>query len=240
MSVSVLMLGFFLGMKHALEADHIAAVASLTTRSSNRRSVARLGILWGVGHSITLLAVGVGVLWLNIIMPEQLVLWLELAVGALLVVLGLDVIRRFFKKRVHFHAHRHQDGKTHLHAHSHAGQTGHENHSHGHEHHHDHASSIKALLVGLFHGLAGSAALSLLALNTVASPLEGVLYLLLFGVGSIGGMGLLTLIIAFPLGYSARHLTRLHDALMGMVGVSAVVIGGVLIYRIGVIEGLLM
>lgn len=230
MGGSILLFGFLIGMKHALEADHVAAVASLATRQRRPRDIVRAGAAWGLGHAATLAAVGTVVLLLDTVVPQRLAAGLEFAVGVMLVLLGGDVLRRLWRERVHFHLHRHSDGRVHLHAHSHAGQEGHEHHDHAHAA----ALPLRALVVGLVHGMAGSAALVLLTLTTVGSVAEGLAYMALFGVGSVAGMALLSASIALPLHYSARHLTRLHNGLMAVVGVGTVALGAVLVYDIGV------
>jgi sulfite exporter TauE/SafE len=217
---SLLILGFFIGMRHALEADHVAAVSSLATRSATPRECIRQGVFWGLGHTFTLSS-SAHVLLLDRVLPERLASGLELAVGVMLVVLGLDVLRRLAKERVHFHLHEHDGGVRHFHGHSHAGESAHRAHSHGHWRN----VPLRALVVGLVHGMAGSAALILLTLERVPSFAAGLLYMLLFGVGSIAGMALLSVVIAVPLRYSAAGLTRLHGLLHGAIGLATVAIG---------------
>jgi ABC-type nickel/cobalt efflux system permease component RcnA len=219
--VSLLILGFFIGMRHALEADHVAAVSSLATRSASPRECIAQGVFWGLGHTLTLFLVGSTVLLLDRALPERLASGLELAVGLMLVVLGLDVLRRLAKERVHFHLHEHADGVRHFHGHSHAGESAENAHSHGHWRN----LPLRALVVGLVHGMAGSAALIVLTLEGAPSVAAGLLYILLFGVGSIAGMALLSVAIAAPLRYSAAGLTRLHGLLHGAIGLATVAIG---------------
>lgn len=225
---AILMLGFLLGMRHALEADHIAAVATLATRSHSTRHAMFQGAVWGLGHSLTLLLACSAVLFLDAVIPERLAQGLEAAVGAMLILLGADLLRRMLRDRVHFHTHRHSDGAVHFHAHSHAGES--RPHTLHHEHEHPRRFPLRALCVGLMHGLAGSAALILLTLGTVASPLTGLLYVGLFGVGSICGMAALSLVISVPL-RSTHNFTRLHNGLQATVGLATIVIGGLLVYE---------
>jgi ABC-type nickel/cobalt efflux system permease component RcnA len=153
--------------------------------------------------------------------------------------LGIDVLRRLLRKRIHFHIHRHADGTLHFHAHSHAGETG---HAAVHRHHHERTQGFpfRALFVGMMHGMAGSAALILLTLQTVHSPLTGMAYIALFGVGSIAGMAVLSAIIALPLRYSAGGLNRLHNGLQAVIGIITLTTGGTLMYHVGVTGGLLV
>jgi ABC-type nickel/cobalt efflux system permease component RcnA len=219
--LGLLVLGFFIGMRHALEADHVAAVSSLATRSASPRECLKQGVFWGLGHTFTLFLFGSVVLLLDRVLPERLASALELAVGVMLVALGLDVLRRLARERVHFHLHEHEGGVRHFHGHSHAGESAHGTHSHGHWR----KLPLKALVVGLVHGMAGSAALILLTLENVPNVGAGLLYILLFGVGSIAGMALLSIAIAVPLRYSAAGLTRLHGLLHGAIGLATVAIG---------------
>ena len=107
--ISILLLGLLLGMKHAIEADHVAALATLATRSQSLAQTVKLGAVWGLGHTLTLLLFGGLVLALDLVMPERLAQALEFAVGIMLVLLGLDVLRRISRERVHFHIHRHAE-----------------------------------------------------------------------------------------------------------------------------------
>ncbi len=221
---TLLLLGFLIGMRHALEADHVAAVSSLATGARSVRDTVRLGAAWGLGHTLTLFLFGSVVLAMDTVMPERLASGLELAVGVMLVGLGTHVLWRLYRDRIHFHVHRHADGTVHFHAHSHAGDP----HPHDptrHEHAHPARFPIRALLVGLMHGMAGSAALILLTLQTVPSPQIGLAYMALFGVGSIAGMAVLSAVIAIPLQYSARRLTWLHNGLQTTVGMLTIGLG---------------
>lgn len=235
--ISVLMLGLLFGMKHAMEADHVAAVASLATRSASPREAARFGIAWGLGHTLTLFAIGSVVLLLGATVPETLANALEFAVGVMLVLLGLDVVRRMIKQRVHIHPHQH-DGARHLHMHSH-----HEHAAHSHMPHvhvHQPILPLRALLVGTVHGMAGSAALVLLALGSLESAWLGMAYIALFGLGSIVGMMALSFAIGLPLRLTAHRLGALYNGLTIAIGVLTVLLGGSIIWQVGVTRGLLL
>lgn len=220
-------LGFLLGMQHALEADHIAAVSSIAARRTNVGDIVRHGLTWGLGHTVTLFVFAGAAILFGQAIPEHLSRPLETAVGIMLVGLGSHVLWRLWRDRVHFHQHRHGDGSEHLHLHSHAGDTiPHPRSSHAHYH----GFRWKSLLVGLMHGMAGSAALLVLAVTQVADPVYGVLYVLLFGFGSMLGMGALSTVIAVPLVASARWLTWANRGLQGYVGVITIAIGATTIY----------
>jgi high-affinity nickel permease len=219
---AILGLGFLLGMQHALEADHIAAVSSIAARRSHVSDIVKHGLTWGFGHTLTLFVfAGVAIL-LGRAIPDSVAKPIEGAVGIMLIGLGAHVLWRLWRDRVHFHRHGHDDGTVHFHAHSHAGDTApHARAVHAHEH----GFRWRTLLVGLMHGMAGSAALLLLAATQVASPAAGLIYVLLFGIGSMIGMGLLSLVIAVPLAFSARFLTVANRALQGAVGCVTIAIG---------------
>ena len=224
MGFSLLLLGIVAGLRHALEADHVAAVAYFTTRNPNLRQAVWHGAMWGLGHSITLLLFGAVVLLVDGVVPERYAAGLEFVVGLMLIALGVDLLRRLVKERVHFHAHRHGNDVVHFHAHSHAGEGEHKQSAHDHTH----VSGLarRALYVGLVHGMAGSAALIIITLQTVTSIWTGIAYIALFGFGSIVGMALLSVVIAVPLRYSARKVTGLYNALQLSVATLTVFIGG--------------
>jgi hypothetical protein len=228
--MSLLLLGFLIGMRHALEADHVAAVASLATRSPSVAHAVKQGAFWGLGHTLTLFIFGSIVIWMDTVMPEKLAQGLELAVGVMLIFLGADVLRRLIRKQVHFHGHFHSNGTFHFHAHTHAGEN-----RHGpqhHEHAHQRGVPLRALFVGLMHGMAGSAALILLTLQTVRSPWTGMVYILVFGMGSILGMVALSAIIVIPLHKSAKGLTWLHNGLQAGIGMTTILFGTFVIYKV--------
>lgn len=222
----ILGLGFLLGMQHALEADHIAAVSSIAARRSRVGDIVRHGLTWGLGHTLTLFAFAGAALLLGTVIPEHVARPLETAVGIMLVGLGAHVLWRLWRDRVHFHRHGHDDGTIHIHAHSHAGETQpHARAAHAHAHARTSGFRWRTLLVGLMHGMAGSAALLVLAVSQAASPAIGLGYVALFGIGSMIGMAVLSTVIAVPLVASARRLTWANRGLQGVVGVVTIAIG---------------
>ncbi|OQW59216.1 MAG: urease accessory protein [Proteobacteria bacterium SG_bin9] len=222
----ILGLGFLVGMQHALEADHIAAVSSIAARRRHIGNIVKHGLTWGLGHTLTLfIFAGIAIL-LGRAIPESVATPMEAAVGVMLVGLGAHVLWRLWRDRVHFHAHSH-GGVTHLHAHSHTGsEASHRRDAHDHEH----GLRWRTLLVGVMHGMAGSAALVVLAASQVANPATGLLYVLLFGVGSMLGMGALSAIIAVPLAATAQWLTRANQSLQALVGIVTIAIGATTIH----------
>jgi hypothetical protein len=218
----ILGLGFLLGMQHALEADHIAAVSSIAARRSHVADIVKHGLTWGLGHTLTLFVFAGAAILLGRAIPDSVAQPLETAVGVMLIGLGTHVLWRLRRDRVHFHQHGHGDGTVHFHAYSHAGETApHVRAAHAH----DHGFRWRTLLVGLMHGMAGSAALLVLTVTQASSPAAGLGYIALFGVGSMIGMGALSTVIAIPLVASARWLTWANRGLQAAVGLVTIAIG---------------
>ena len=224
--MSILLLGFLIGLRHALEVDHVAAVATLVTSSKTLKGAVRHGLAWGLGHTLTLFVFGSVVVVMDTAIPERVARGLEFAVGLMLIVLGIDVIRRLLKDRVHFHAHTHRQGIRHFHAHSHAGDVAHDESAH--EHTHKARVPWRALLVGLMHGMAGSAALIILALGTVSSLGEALFYMIMFGLGSMIGMAALSAVIALPLRLTGQSLTWLHRVIHIVLALVSCTVGTLL------------
>ena len=225
--ISFLTLGFVIGLQHALEADHLAAVSALVSRKRGFSTMARHGALWGVGHTAALFLITAPLLLLEGQVPHRFEDSLELVVGLMLIGLGLHVLYRLSAQRVHVHLHEHEDGTRHLHAHSHA-QDAH--------HRHDHPAALatrdgtnngrwRTVLVGLTHGAAGSAALLVWVAASLESTLYGLLYVLVFGLGSILGMAGLTSVLAVPLGLAQRRASILYKTLQIAVSVFAMGVG---------------
>jgi high-affinity nickel permease len=238
--LGILGLGFLLGMQHALEADHIAAVSSIAARRTDVGDIVKHGLTWGLGHTLTLFVFAGAAILVGQAIPEHWSRPLETAVGIMLVGLGAHVLWRLWRDGVHFHRHSHGDGTVHLHAHSHAKEAAKEKskveisnetvphararHEHAHVFH-THGFRWRTLLVGLMHGMAGSAALLVLAVSQAASAAAGLAYVALFGIGSMIGMGALSTVIAVPLVLSARWLTWANSSLQGAVGLVTIAIG---------------
>jgi cytochrome c biogenesis protein CcdA len=229
---AVLSLGFLLGMQHALEADHIAAVSSIAARRSDVRDIVKHGLTWGLGHTLTLFIFAGAAILLGHAIPDSVARPIEAAVGVMLIGLGTHVLWRLWRDRVHFHEHRHGDGTRHIHLHSHAGETK-AHAASAHAHAHVDRFRWRTLLVGLMHGMAGSAALLVLAVSQAASPTTAVAYVLLFGLGSMLGMGALSAVIAVPLAVSARWLTWANRGLQGAVGVVTIAVGVGTVWAVG-------
>ncbi len=215
---SLLVVGFLLGVRHALDPDHLASVATISTSSRTLLDGLKQGGAWGMGHTVTLLLFGGAALVLGLAVPEGLALFLEFAVGLMLVLLGADVLRRIMQERIHVHRHEHDDGASHLHIHLHPQVD-------RHEHSHSPLIPLRALMVGLMHGLAGSAALLLLTVASAPSIISGIVYILVFGFGSILGMALLSIVIALPLRLSSNRFERTQKNFRLGIGIVTIFIG---------------
>lgn len=220
----ILLLGFVIGMQHAMEADHVAAVSSMASGQSSISKIASDGAIWGIGHTVTLAAVAGSAIVLGSAISDGMSAWLEFAVGVMLIGLGAHVIWRLVRERVHFHSHAHDDGIVHMHAHSHKGETA-PHDSRQHDHGHPEGLPWRPLLVGLMHGMAGSAALVVLTATQVATPLIGIFYIVVFGLGSIVGMAALSAVIAIPLSYTAKSLTWMNWTMRGCIGCTTIGVG---------------
>lgn len=224
MSFSLLLLGFLMGMRHATEADHLAAMATLASRGPSVRSMALQGAAWGSGHTLTLLLFGGIALAMGGIIPDSYAHWLELSVGLMLIILGLDVLRQMRRNRVHFHSHRHADGIRHFHAHTHSEDTPHNPDHHRHEH--TKGLPTRALFVGLMHGMAGSAAIVVLTAQQASNLASALLYILLFGTGSILGMTVLSTAMIIPIRrFQAKGLTRGYQGIQLAIATLTVSLG---------------
>lgn len=222
---SLFAFGALLGMQHALEADHLAAVAALGARKSTRCGLVLRGAWWGFGHTIALFAICGTVLVLGLSMGSRTEAMLELGVGVMVAGLGFNVLRVLVHRRIHFHVHRHGDNTVHVHAHSHAGGKG----GHAidpHRHTHPEHGLLRALAVGLMHGAAGSAGLLVLVVAAAKSAVAALAYVTCFGVGSILGMAALSFVVSFPLKALERGVAWLDTAAMTAIGVFAILIGG--------------
>lgn len=225
---AILGLGFMIGLRHAVEADHLAAVTTMLSERRSLLSSVIVGGFWGLGHTIALLAVGVLVLLMDFQISEQTERWLEFGVGVMLTLLGVNVLRKLASgEKLHIHTHDHGDG-THAHPHFHSAEAG----SHAKQHS-ALRSNPKALAIGMVHGLAGSAALMLALIPTIESKTVGLLYIVVFGVGSIGGMMLMSLIVGLPFHFTAVRSAKFYRLLQAGAGLASVVLGAFIIYEKG-------
>jgi high-affinity nickel-transport protein len=253
---SLLFLGFFLGMRHATDADHVIAIATIVSRQRTLRGSAMIGAAWGVGHTLTILVVGSAIILFGVAIPPRLGLAMELAVGVMLILLGVvtltgmgEVLRGAASPLLGDigRSHSHADGHHHAHGdyvHRHA-----QGEAHGHGEENTPVAWLdirfrgiglyqwlRPLVIGVVHGLAGSAAVALLVLTAVREPAWAMAYLLLFGAGTIGGMMLITMALSAPFAFT-RSLPRLNWQLRTASGLISFAFGLFLIYEVGFAEG---
>jgi ABC-type nickel/cobalt efflux system permease component RcnA len=236
--LALLGLGLVFGLKHATEVDHVVAVSAIVSEHRSVFRSALVGGLWGAGHTASLVIVGVVVLVFQVAIPASVAKWLEFGVALMIITLGAIAVLRVLRKRADVHLHRHShDGQSHMHIHFHEHETQHVGVSSSHSH----AISeigFKPLLVGAMHGLAGSAALTLLVLTQIRSVSLGLLYLAVFGIGSTLGMLLMSGLIGLPFALSARRISLLNFGLQTVAGTLSIVFGLWYAYEAGIANNL--
>ena len=254
--LSIIALGFFLGMRHATDPDHVIAVTTIVGRERKISNAAWIGVFWGVGHTLTIFVVGAAIIVFGLVIPPRLGLSMELSVGLMLLLLGVMNVVSFVRSLPTQRETGSAPKVLHSHAHSHGDYV----HSHQHGHHpeaHQHTDEktplawfdrslqrfklyqpVRPLMIGIVHGLAGSAAAALLVLATIRSPRWAVAYLLVFGAGTIAGMMLITMSIAsaFHLGSGGRKFFHRLALASGLLSLG---FGLVVAYQILVVNGLL-
>jgi high-affinity nickel-transport protein len=240
--LSLAALGFFLGIRHATDPDHVVAVATIVSRERTVGRAALIGVLWGLGHTFTILLAGGVIVFFGLVVPPHVGLTMELSVALMLIVLGALGVAAVRRQQSGPHAH-----GDYVHAHP----GGHEADHHGHG---DQETPLGRLdrrfgglgfyqaarpfVVGVVHGLAGSAAVGLLVVATIHGPLLYLAYLLVFGLGTIAGMMLITAAIALPFAYTARRLLGVNRSLALAASLLSVGFGLFLVYQIGFVGGL--
>jgi len=219
--VAVLSLGFFLGLKHATDADHVVAVTTFVSRERSLLRSCWIGLFWGTGHTLSLAVAGSLIILFKLNISERLTGWLELGVAAMLVFLGARVLYQAWKEnlRLHRHSHSHVPG-TKPHSHWHLHTPGHTDEHTGWLH-----FSIRPLVVGMIHGAAGTGALMLLVLSTIHSPLQALMYIVIFGVGSVAGMLVVSFLLAVPLQWAAQNVASGYRFIQAAAGVLSCAFG---------------
>jgi high-affinity nickel-transport protein len=264
--LAVIGLGFVLGMRHATDPDHVIAVSTIVSRQRSIRQAGVIGALWGVGHTITIFCVGAAIILFNIVIPPRIGLTMELAVGLMLILLGIlsltgvtqRITHRYTPDHGHgahgpdnlVHSHRHQhDGVVHEHIHGHNPEM----HMHLDPFETDHKPRsflqnllrrlglyqfLRPLAVGLVHGLAGSAAVALLVLAEIREPRWAVAYLLVFGIGTIAGMMVITTMIGAPFAYTRKRFAPFNYGLGVASGLLSLAFGLFITFQIAITDGL--
>jgi len=232
--IGLLGLGLILGLRHALDPDHIAAVSTIVSESRSVRRSSLIGTCWGLGHTMSLLVAGVLVIALKIQISDRLALWMEFAVALMLILLGLKAVLKPLRGwRIHVHQHAH-GGSSHSHAHLHRPSE-----EHAHQHRHLIRSGARPFLVGMVHGMAGSAALMILVLATIPSALAGLIYIAVFGLGSVGGMLIMSSLISLPFILTRQRFNVLSQGLQVAVGLFSLGFGLFLSWQYGFHEHLI-
>jgi len=210
--------GFVLGLRHALDVDHLAAVSTIVSQRRSVRAAALVGAVWGVGHTLATLAAAVVIVGLRADVPPLVAAALELGVAAMLVVLGANLLLTLHRGgRLHVHGHAH-GGRAHRHLHVHApGDKG--------PHRHGVSAARRPLLVGLVHGLAGSAALMLAVVATIRSTPLALAYVAVFGIGSIAGMVAMSALLGVPLALASQRFARAEAVIGGCAAVASIAVG---------------
>ena len=209
---AVVGLGLVLGMRHSTDPDHVVAVSTIVARERSVSRGALIGILWGLGHTITIVLVGAAIILFKLVIPPRLGLSMELAVAAMLILLGVLNLTGVLSRMTHHFtpapAAKPTLGLFHI---------------------------LRPLAIGLVHGLAGSAAVALLVLSMIPSPAWAVAYLAVFGLGTVLGMMLMTTAMAIPIAFTGRSTTR---TLTVVSGLASICFGLFLVYQIGFVDGL--
>ncbi|MFY9562550.1 MAG: high-affinity nickel-transport family protein [Terriglobales bacterium] len=247
---SIIAVGVFLGMRHATDPDHVIAVSTIVSRQPSLARAALIGAFWGLGHTVTIFVVGTAIILFNLSIPARIGLSMELSVGIMLIVLGILNVVSFFRSLPEALTHTHEGNTVHSHHHSHGDYV--HRHPHGHQPEvHPHrpdqtpvafldrvlATSglyqhVRPLAVGIVHGLAGSAAVALLVLATIRNPQWAIAYLLVFGVGTIAGMMVITMSLASALKVVGARRLAMASGLLSLA------FGFVVVYQIGFVNGL--
>ncbi len=226
--LATLLVGFLLGMEHALDPDHVIAVSTLMTQHRTLGRSTLVGAIWGLGHTATLFLVGLAVIVLKVRIPDWLAPLAELGVGIVLLALGVSIVKGYLTEKVHAHVHQH-GSEVHAHFHSHAGGA-------AHDHDHTLPQHRTSLLVGMVHGLAGSAALMLLVLASIRTPTLGLFYILTFGIGSILGMVGISALIGLPFTRAVRRHAEVHRKIRLTAGATSAAYGLFLIVSTGILQ----
>jgi ABC-type nickel/cobalt efflux system permease component RcnA len=238
-TLAVLGVGLVFGLKHATEVDHVIAVSTIVSQQKSVFRSALVGVMWGIGHTLSLLIVGAIVLSLHLAIPATVSSWFEFAVACVIIGLGVSALWRALRRssEVHLHQHTH-NGLSHVHLHFHEAETQHALPSHSTHSHSLVTVGWKPVLIGTMHGLAGSGALTLLVLTQISSAWVGLMYLGIFGLGSIVGMLVMSGLIGLPFALTSRNLTNVHHRLQTAAALLSICFGLWYAYRSAVSAGM--
>ena len=239
--LSIVLVGFFLGVRHAADADHVTAVATIVSREKRFGAAALVGLVWGLGHTLTILVVGSLIILFKVVIPPHVELSMEFLVALMLIALGLSNLTGLLSwlrewvaptgAQLHSHPHSHH-GQIHTHLHLHQGEQ-HEEPAVRAVAWSRPASFVRSFVTGIIHGLAGSAAIALLILGAIQESAWAIGYLAVFGAGTIVGMVLITSLLAVPVTLAARRFELANRYLSVASGLLSLIIGLALAYDIG-------
>jgi high-affinity nickel permease len=248
--LSILAIGFFLGMRHATDPDHVIAVTTIVSNQRNSLRAALIGAFWGLGHTVTIFVVGAGIILFNIVIPVRLGLSMELSVAIMLIILGVVNVRAFLRATPAAPASTDHCEIAHSHPHTHGGFV------HTHAHVHDPVPDeplnwidrtfgknslyqyLRPFVIGVVHGLAGSAAVALLVLGTIQNVHWAIAYLLIFGVGTIAGMMVITMSLASAFRVVGKTRQKFSQRLAFASGLLSLGFGLFVAYKICIVYGL--
>lgn len=226
--IAILSISFVLGVRHATDTDHIVAVSTIISRQKKGiPGAALIGVFWSLGHSLTVTLVGLPIIAYSFVIPKQAGIFLELAVGLMLVALGIQNFTNPIK--LHKHAHAHGGDTKHLHTHTHLPGL-----PKGNFHHLEFSQIIRPIFVGLIHGLAGSAAIALLVLSSIHDKKLASLYLLIFHSGVLLGMLVVTVLIGIFIEFISNRSEAANRYLVSTSGILSIILGLLVVYRLSV------
>jgi high-affinity nickel permease len=233
--LGILILGFFLGMRHATDPDHVVAVMTIVTKQRGVAKAGVIGALWGMGHTLTIFLVGTAIILFKVSIPPRLGLSMEFAVGLMLILLGvlnLTGVLRWLQMRFTPSMVMPQEQSTPEIVSTEGNWLDRNLREMGLY------NTLRPLVIGTVHGLAGSAAVAILVMTTIADPWWAIAYLLLFGLGTVAGMAAMTTAMAYPIVYTGRKMFRWNQALAVGSGVLSVAFGMFISFQIGIGGGL--
>lgn len=239
---TILTLGFLLGLKHATDADHVVAVTTIVSKQKKLRNAAMVGAAWGIGHTFMIVIVGIAIIIFHLSIPEKLQLFFEFTVAIVLIALGIanltGIMGAILQKLSgsHRHSHSHESSPGHMHSHAATGEP-------AHAHHETiavlgFAPLIRPLIIGVIHGLAGSAAVTLLILGSITDERMAIIYLGIFGLGTVTGMMLITTALGLPIIAGGKKFQRFDRIVTRIAGCMSIAYGIYFGYQVGFVEGL--
>ena len=222
-------LGLLLGMRHSTDADHVVAVSTIVSKQRSIRQAGLIGTIWGLGHTLTIFAVGSLIILFGVVIPPRLGLSMEFSVALMLILLGVLNLTGVMQRLTSYLTRNRKPvlalDKAETLLDRTVGRFG-------------LYQCVRPLVIGIVHGLAGSAAVALLVLSTIHSPVWATVYLLIFGAGTMLGMMCMTAVMAVPLAYAGSRFASVSRVFSVASGVVSVCFGFFLVYQLGFLGGL--